>query len=537
MIDNGGPAAPTFPRGPVVLCILDGLGLGEPSDCNALFAARTPNLCEVDRAYIGTRLAAAGRAVGLAPGQMGNSNVGHIHIGSGCLMPQDGPRIDAAIADGTFFERPALIELMDGVRSRGGTLHILGLVSDGGVHSALNHLRALLTMARRRAVGRVAVHAFLDGRDVSPGTAPGYLEEVARELDRSPGHRLATVAGRYYAMDRDRRWERLELALAAILRGEGRVAGGIIEAVEAWEAAEETDEFVTPTVLGGYSGVEPADGFLAFNFRADRMRQMVRALLFPDRIPVNVEPLDGAPPVVTMTRYDREFPVPVVFEPVRTSMGLGEAVSVAGVSQLRIAETEKYAHVTYFFNGGRESPFAGEDRILVPSPPVATYDREPRMSARAVTEHLLEALYAAEHPLIVVNYANPDMVGHTGDFDAAVAAVESVDRAVGRLVETIEGIGGVALITSDHGNVEKMANDSGCHTAHTVNDVPCFLVGPGFTRGGKWGLRRGGLIDVAPTVLGLLGLEVPETMSGTSLLVHAKADTVTRGEILDGCRQ
>ncbi|MFO7942658.1 MAG: 2,3-bisphosphoglycerate-independent phosphoglycerate mutase [Bacillota bacterium] len=525
--------------GPVLLLIIDGMGLSPATEGNALLAASTPHLCEIDAHYIGTRLDASGDAVGLAPGQMGNSNVGHLHLGAGRIVCQHGLRIDRAIEDGSFFDNPALSRLMDQTRISGATLHIMGLVSDGRVHSDLKHLSALLTMARRRAVAEVAVHAFLDGRDVSPGTAPRYLHLLEKELRRSPGHRLATVSGRYYAMDRDRRWDRLNLALAAILRGEGRRVGGVLEAIEAWRAAGESDEFVLPTVLGGYSGIEPHDAFVTFNYRADRMRQLVGALLHPEFGPVDASPLRTGARLVTMTRYDPEFRCPAAFELQDMPNTLGEVVSRAGLRQLRLAETEKYAHVTYFLNGGREQPYRGEDRVMVPSPKVATYDHQPEMSADEVTDRLVEGIVSGKYHLVVANYANPDMVGHTGDFAAAVRAVEAVDEGMGRVLAALRETKGVALILSDHGNVEKMVNDAGAHTAHTTNEVPCWLVGEEFVRDGSRLLRRGGgLSDAAPTILELLGLEVPREMSGRTLLADPHGGCqLWRGDLLDGCRK
>ncbi len=538
-MEDAPPVELAMPGGPVVLTIIDGLGLSGDVEGNALRAARVPNLCFVDRTYIGGTLRASGEAVGLAPGEMGASNVGHLHLGSGRPVLQDGLRIDRAIADGSFFENPALSELMDEVRSNGSTLHLLGLLSDGRVHSDIAHLRALLTMARRRAVGRVAVHAFLDGRDVSPGTASDYLESLDEELVRSPDHRLATISGRYYGMDRDHRWDRLGLALAAILRGEGRPAGGAIEAAETWLSAGESDEFVLPTVLGGYPGIEPRDAFITFNYRADRMRQLADALLRPRVAEVDTTPLRGPARLITMTRYDPTFDCPAAFEPQEIDATLGQAVSESGRAQLRLAETEKYAHVTYFLNGGREEPFPGEDRVMVPSPGVATYDECPEMSAEAVTDRLVEVLEGGRHDLIVVNYANPDMVGHTGDFDAAVCAVETVDRELGRFLEILDSVGGVAVILSDHGNAEKMINEVGPHTAHTSGEVPCFLVGREFHREGSLRFRDGGgLIDVAPTILRIMGIPVPRAMTGECLFAAAGSPGETsRGDVLDGCRE
>ncbi|MFP4200299.1 MAG: 2,3-bisphosphoglycerate-independent phosphoglycerate mutase [Clostridia bacterium] len=537
MMPEGDTPGPNL-SGPVVLLIIDGMGLCPSTEGNALLAASTPHLCEIDARYIGTRLSSSGDAVGLRPGQMGNSNVGHLHLGAGRIVPQDGLRIDRAISDGSIFNNPELSRLMDQTRKSGATLHIMGLVSDGRVHSDLRHLFALLTMARRRAVGNVAVHAFLDGRDVSPGTAPKYLSALEEQLRRSPDHRLATISGRYYAMDRDRRWDRLDLALAAILRGEGRRAGGVREAIEAWSAAGESDEFVLPTVLGGYSGVDPDDTFLTFNYRADRMRELVGALSHPGCGQVDTSPLRRGVRMVTMTRYDPEFSCPAAFELQDIPNTLGEVVSRARLRQLRLAETEKYAHVTYFFNGGREQPYPGEDRVLVPSPKVDTYDTKPEMSAREVTDRLVEAIVGETYHFVVANYANPDMVGHTGDFAAAVSAVETIDGELGRILAALREAEGVALILSDHGNVEKMINDSGAHTAHTAHEVPCWLVGEGFLRGGSSLLRRGGLSDAAPTILDLLGLEVPREMTGKGLLAASDGGCdIWRGDVLDGCRE
>ena len=503
--------------GPVTLLILDGLGISDGDGADAVRAASKPALCGLWERFPRAVLEASGTAVGLYPGQMGNSNVGHLHLGAGRVILHDARRIDRDIEEGVLFRNEALLGIMHRVRKRDATLHILGLVSDGQVHSDLEHLGALVEMAQREQVLGVAVHAFLDGRDVPPCSARKHLEHVERDLASRKGHRVATVAGRYYAMDRDNRWDRTSCAAAAILRGEGGEARSSLEALEEAYSRGETDEFVRPTVVNGYQGYRPGDAFLFFNFRADRARQMVRALMDPGLSTCDVAPLVPPADLVTLVQYGCEFNCPVVYAPVEINQTLGEQVSLAGYRQLRLAETEKYAHVTYFFSGGREEAFPGEERVLIPSPPVATYDLQPEMSAEAVADVLVEHIGRAEFDLIVANLANLDMVGHTGDFAAAVRAVETVDLCVHRVAEATLEAGGALFITADHGNAEQMGDGDGePHTAHTANDVPCIFV----AEGDDWALReRGCLTDVAPSVLDLLAIPRPGIMTGRSLLV------------------
>ncbi|MFO8060824.1 MAG: 2,3-bisphosphoglycerate-independent phosphoglycerate mutase [Bacillota bacterium] len=503
--------------GALTLLILDGLGLSRGGGADAVRAAKTPWLCQLWRGCPRAVLRASGEAVGLYPGQMGNSNVGHLHLGAGRVILHEGRRIDRAIRRGELFRNEALLGVMERVRSRGAVLHFMGLVSDGRVHSDLEHLAALIRMARSEGLGEVAVHAFLDGRDVPPCSASKYLERLEREVAPRAGHRVATVAGRYYAMDRDNRWDRTAAAVAAILRGEGRAADSCRQALEESYSRGQTDEFVQPTVVGGYAGYRPGDAFLFFNFRADRARQLVQALLDPGLSTCDVAPLVPPADLVTMVQYGREFDCPVAFAPVEVTGTLGEWVSRVGYRQLRLAETEKYAHVTYFFNGGREEPFPGEQRVLIPSPPVATYDMKPEMSAERVTDAVVDGIGSSSYDLIVANLANLDMVGHTGDFDAAVRAAAAVDACLGRVAGATLEAGGMLLVTADHGNAETMVDADGePHTAHTANDVPFILV----AGSDGWALREsGGLADVAPTVLDLLGIRQPELMTGRSLLL------------------
>ncbi len=505
---------------PLVLIILDGWGWAPPSPGNAITQARTPNFDNLRAAFPFTVLGAAGEAVGLPEGQMGNSEVGHLNIGAGRVVYQDITRITKAIRTGEFFRNPVLVAAMEKARSR--SLHLLGLVSDGGVHSHLEHLYALLEMARRFSVERVFIHAFLDGRDVPPASAGGYLaalEEKCRELGTGE---IATVMGRYYAMDRDKRWERVEKAFAALVAGEGEKASSARAALEASYARGVTDEFVVPTVITDDFGrprgtIAPGDVVIFFNFRADRARELTRA--FTDRDFAGFPRKNGFPGVhfVCMTQYDATIEAPVAFPPVSLSSTLGEVLAGLGLRQLRIAETEKYAHVTFFFNGGVEEPNPGEDRILIPSPKVATYDLKPEMSAYEVTDAVLRELAADKYDVVVLNYANPDMVGHTGVLEAAVKAVEAVDECLGRVVAAVRARGGVALVTADHGNAEQMLEEDGTpHTAHTTNDVPFILVGEAY-RGAS--LREGGVLaDIAPTMLDILGVPRPEEMTGRSLL-------------------
>jgi 2,3-bisphosphoglycerate-independent phosphoglycerate mutase len=504
-------------RRQVMLVVLDGWGLREETEANAVALARTPVFDKLWRTCPRTRLGASGRDVGLPVGQMGNSEVGHLTIGAGRVLPQDMTRIDDAIASGDFFENPVLICAFERARAERAAIHVVGLLSDGGVHSHLRHCFALLELARRLEFPDVHMHVFTDGRDASPTGGAGDVRELLGVLEASGVGSLATVVGRYFAMDRDRRWERTRVAYEAMIRREGTRTADPVGAIEAAYARGVTDEFLPPLVCAEAGGIGPGDGVIFFNFRADRARQVLRALSDPafGEFPRPAAP-DGGPllvrDMVTMARYLDDLPAGVAFPRLDVCDGFGEVVSRAGLRQLRAAETEKYAHVTYFFNGGVEQPWPGERRLLIPSPRVATYDLQPEMSAREMTSRLIERIRSDPPDVVVLNYANPDMVGHTGNLAAAIAAVEAVDAELGRLLEVWPG---PALIVADHGNAETMREPDGSpHTAHTTNPVPCLLVG---AEAGVE-LREGGALqDVAPTLLGLLGLEQPPVMRGTDL--------------------
>ncbi len=512
--------------GPVALVVLDGWGLSDETEGNAIALARTPNMDRFLAVYPHSTLRADGESVGLLHGQMGNSNVGHLNLGAGRIVYQDHTRIHRAIDSGEFARNPVLLDAMERARAR-GRLHLLGLVSDGGVHSHIRHLFALLRLAADAGLsgGRVCVHAILDGRDTPPRSAKGYLTALLAEMARTGVGRVATVIGRYYAMDRDRRWERTEMAYRALVDGEGVTAPDALAAIEAAYDRGESDEFVQPTVLVEADGrpvgrIEPGDVVIFFNYRADRARQLAGALAGPEftGFPRGGR---GTPPadLVTMTLYDETLHVPVAFSHGFVPNTLGEIVSRRGWRQLRIAETEKYAHVTYFFNGGSERVFPGEVRVLIPSPKVATYDLRPEMSAYEVTERLLQELETGGYRFIVLNFANPDMVGHTGNLQAAIRAIEVVDECLGRVVDAILARRGAALIVADHGNAEQMIDrrHNQPHTAHTPNPVPCILVARGVE---GWSLRPGTMADVAPTLMELMGLQPPPEMDGRSLIVR-----------------
>ncbi|NDY43250.1 2,3-bisphosphoglycerate-independent phosphoglycerate mutase [Dissulfurirhabdus thermomarina] len=514
-------SAGAVPGRPVLLVIMDGWGWREEAEGNAIRLAATPNLDRYGRDYPFTLLEASGEAVGLPAGQMGNSEVGHLNLGAGRIVYQELTRIDKAIADGSFFRNEVLLEAVHRAREAGGTLHLLGLVSDGGVHSQMEHLFALLRLARDAGLPRVVVHAFLDGRDTLPTSGAGHVRRLLDEMAAVGCGRIGTLVGRYYAMDRDRRWDRVQRAYAALVRGEGRRATDPVAALEAAYQAGETDEFVRPVVLAEPDGmplprVADGDAVIFFNFRADRARQLTRAFTEPGFSEFDVADRPRLATFVTLTRYDEHFDLPAAFPPQHLDRILGQVVSEAGIPQLRVAETEKYAHVTYFFNGGEEQPFPGEDRVLVPSPrEVATYDLKPEMSARGVAEAVLERTAGGRYGLVVVNFANGDMVGHTGVFEAAVRACEVVDECVGRITEAWRAGGGAALITADHGNAEVMlAPGGGAATAHTMSPVPFYLVDD-IRRDRR--LRRGILADVAPTALAVMGLAQPADMTGRPL--------------------
>ena len=480
----------------VTLVVLDGWGCAPAGPGNAVELARTPVFDRLWREYPHAHLSASGEAVGLPPGQMGNSEVGHLTIGSGRILFQDLQRVNAAIADGSFYENAALLGAFERARARGGDVHLLGLVSRGGVHSHIDHLQALLELARRLGLEeRTWIHAFTDGRDVSPTAAATDLAEL-------PPERLATVVGRYYAMDRDRRWERTEVALAAIVGGEGQHGNDAVAAVRASHAEGVTDEFLLPIVLSGTPRLTQRDAAIFFNFRPDRGRQLSEKLLAAG--------ID----LTTMTRYRDDLDAAVAFGEREVRNTLAEVLAAAGRRQLHVAETETYAHVTYFFNGGVETEWPGETRVLVPSPrDVPSYDHKPEMSAREVTDRFVAEL-GDGYAFAVLNFANPDMVGHTGVIPAAVTAVETVDECLGRVVEATHAAGGVCLVTADHGNAEQLLEADGVspHTAHTTNPVPLLLTSHKFNL-----KQQGGLADLAPTALRLLGLDSPAEMTGAVL--------------------
>ncbi len=507
---------------PALLCILDGWGWRTDSTDNAIAAARTPNytrlLAECPHALLQT----SGRAVGLPTGQMGNSEVGHMNIGAGRVVAQDLPRIDSAIEDGTLATRPALLDLIAKTKAAQGGVHLMGLLSPGGVHSHQDHMAALVKILSAAGLP-VFVHAFLDGRDTPPKSARGFLEKFLKDIEGAAGVRLATVSGRYYAMDRDKRWDRVEKCYAAMVDASGQRFDDVFAALDASYAKDATDEFVLPAVLGDYAGMADGDAMLFANFRADRAREISLALLDKafsgfERARV-VKFCDAA----GMTEYSEELKAMMasLFEPVDVRESLGEVMAEHHLKQLRIAETEKYAHVTFFLNAGREEPFPGEDRILVPSPKVATYDHKPEMSAYQVTEKLEEAIASEKYDLIVCNYANPDMVGHTGIMSAAVKAVDTIDECLGRLIAALNKVGGFMLLTADHGNIELMKDpETGePYTAHTTFDVPIVIYGA--PKGTK--IENGRLADIAPTLLALMGMGKPAAMTGHSLLAGVAA--------------
>ncbi len=503
---------------PVVLCILDGWGERAESADNAIRAAKTPNWDKFIAQAPHSHMQASEHFVGLPDHQMGNSEVGHTNIGAGRVVMQDLPRIDAAIKSGELAKNPALKDFIAGLKKSGGAAHLVGLMSPGGVHSHQAHIAALARLLAEAGI-EVKVHAFLDGRDTPPKSALSCLAAFEAAVKGVKDVAIATVIGRYYAMDRDKRWDRLEKAYRCLAAGEGEKAVSAKDAVEQSYAQGKSDEFVLPTVIGDYAGIQDGDGLLCANFRADRVRQLLAALLDPRFSGFKRAHVVKFSASLGLTDYsDALNPfLKTLFPPEDLADTFGEIVSRAGLKQLRIAETEKFAHVTYFFNGGRETEFPGESRVLVPSPKVATYDVKPEMSAPEVTDRLIEAIGKGSFDVIVVNYANADMVGHTGDFAAAVKAVETVDHCLGRLAEAVTRAGGCLLVTADHGNVEMMRDTATGqpHTAHTTNPVPLLLINP---PAGIAGLRDGKLADIAPTLLALLGLPQPKAMTGQALL-------------------
>lgn len=503
---------------PLILMILDGFGIGKKGEekANAILAAKTPNLDRLFSSNPITQIGASGMDVGLPDGQMGNSEVGHTNIGAGRIVYQELTRITKTIDDDKLKDNEAIVAAMDSALEKGKALHLLGLLSPGGVHSHSTHLYGLLELAKKKGLEKVYIHAFLDGRDVPPSSAAEYVEECMNKCEEIGVGKIATVMGRYYAMDRDNRWERVEKAYAAMVYGEGVAADCPVCAVKKSYEDGVTDEFVVPAVVKGGAVIEPEDSVIFYNFRPDRAREITRTLVDPDF--KGFERRNGFFPLtyVCMTQYDATMPnVEIAFKPQTLVNTMGEYMSSLGMKQLRIAETEKYAHVTFFYNGGVEKQYDGEDRILVKSPAVATYDLQPEMSAYEVTDKLLAAIESDKYDVIILNYANCDMVGHTGVFEAAVAAVEAVDTCVGKIVGAVRAKDGVAIITADHGNADKMIDEDGePFTAHTTNPVPFCVIGYDCT------LREGGVLaDIAPTMLKILNLPQPEEMSGKSIIV------------------
>ena len=499
---------------PLLLCILDGFGIA-PDEGNAIAAANTPNLDKIFAENPVTAIGASGMDVGLPEGQMGNSEVGHTNIGAGRVVYQELTRITKAIKDGDFFENEALCKAVDNCVENGTALHLIGLLSDGGVHSHNTHMYGILELAKRKGLKEVYVHAFLDGRDVSPTSGQGFVADCVAEMEKIGVGKVASVMGRYYAMDRDNRWERVEKAYAAMVYGEGEKAADAVKAVADSYAKEVTDEFVIPTVIEGGKTISEGDSVILYNFRPDRAREITRTFVDPEFD--GFERKNGFFKLnyVCMTQYDATMPnVDVAFRPQTLKNTLGEYISAQGLSQLRIAETEKYAHVTFFFNGGIEKTYDGEDRILVASPKVATYDLQPEMSAYEVCDKCCDAIRTGKYDMIILNFANCDMVGHTGVFEAAVKAVEAVDTCVGKVVAAVEEMGGATLITADHGNADKMFEEDGSpFTAHTTNPVKFCVVGY------PCELREGGrLADIAPTMLQIMNLPQPAEMDGTSII-------------------
>ena len=507
---------------PTVLMILDGWGISSGEDNDAIAAARTPNMDSLQKLFPTTTLGASGEDVGLPDGQIGNSEVGHLNLGAGRVVYQDFTRINNAIESGNFQKNPVFSESFKMIKKASGRLHVMGLMSDGGVHSHIDQIKALASFAASSGIDDIFVHAFMDGRDTPPNSGIDHIRNMESYLASLGKGCIAVVSGRYYAMDRDNRWDRLELAYRAMLVGEGKVATSGEEAVRKAYDRGETDEFILPTVIqgdGGTSGlISDGDGIIFMNFRGDRAREITHALNDAEFNGFVRPAVANLSSYVCLAQYDESFDHPVAFPPIVLENIMGEVLSREGLTQLRIAETEKYAHVTFFYNGGVEQLFEGEDRCLIQSPKdVPTYDLKPRMSADEVTGELLERLDSGRYDFVIVNYANPDMVGHTGVFEAAVTAIEAVDECVGRIAEKVQELGGVLIVTSDHGNAESMVDSGGtAHTAHTTHQVPLVMVGPDFSKG-KPVLAEGCLADVAPTLLKIMGIAQSAEMTGTSL--------------------
>ena len=503
---------------PLALIIMDGFGLRKETEGNAIAAAKHPNLDRLWATCPHTRIGASGMDVGLPDGQMGNSEVGHTNMGAGRIVYQELTRITKSIEEGEYLSNPVLLHAMENAKRPGAALHLMGLLSDGGVHSHIRHLFGLIEMAKKMGVEKVYIHCFMDGRDVPPTSGAEYIEELQKELEKTGVGKIATVSGRYYAMDRDNRWERVVKAYDAMVNGEGVKAPDPAAMMRQSYADGVTDEFIVPAVVTEGAEVKSEDSVIFFNFRPDRARELTRTLVDPDF--AGFERKKGFFPLtyICMTQYDATMPnVEVAYAPQSLANTFGEYISKNGLTQLRIAETEKYAHVTFFFNGGVEAPYPGEDRALIPSPKVATYDLQPEMSAYLVTDEVVKRIRSGKYDVIILNYANCDMVGHTGVFEAAVKAVEAVDTCLGRTLAAIEEMGGRAFVTADHGNADMMTDEEGNpFTAHTTNPVPFIAVG--FPEGTKLLPHGGRLADIAPTMLQALGLPQPAEMTGRSML-------------------
>ena len=501
-----------------MLMILDGFGINENEKGNAVKLANTPNIDKLMKTCPTTVIHTSGLQVGLPEGQMGNSEVGHTNIGAGRIVYQELTRITKSIENGDFFSIPELVAAIENCKEHNSKLHILGLLSDGGVHSHMRHLFAILELAKRKDFEDVYVHCFLDGRDTPPASGENYIAKLEEKMKEKGVGKIASISGRFYAMDRDKRWQRIQKAYDALVNGVGNKATTAVSAIESSYQKEVFDEFVEPTVI--YSGDEPVatigenDSVIFFNYRPDRAREITRTLVDPEFNEFETKKLNLY--YVCFTQYDETLPnVHIAFKPETLKNTFGEYISNKGLTQLRIAETEKYAHVTFFFNGGEEKQYPGEDRILVPSPKVETYDMQPEMSAEEVTQKVVEAIKSKKYNAIILNYANPDMVGHTGNLDAAIQAVEKIDDCVQRVVEAVNEVEGTLIITADHGNAEQMIDykTGEPHTAHTTNPVPLILVGKDGVK-----LKEGKLADLAPTMLEIMGLEKPEEMTGESLI-------------------
>ena len=500
---------------PLALIIMDGFGLRKETEGNAIAAAKHPTLDRLWATCPHTQIGASGLDVGLPDGQMGNSEVGHTNMGAGRIVYQELTRITKSIEEGEYLTNPALVHAMENAKKPGTALHLMGLLSDGGVHSHIRHLFGLLEMAKKNGVEKVFIHCFMDGRDVPPTSGAEYIDELQQELDKIGVGKIATVSGRYYAMDRDNRWERVVKAYDAMVNGEGVKAPDPVAMMHQSYADGVTDEFTVPAVVTENATIRSGDSVIFFNFRPDRARELTRALVDPDF--AGFRRKRGFFPLVyiCMTQYDATMPnVEVAYKPEDLTNTFGEYISKQGLTQLRIAETEKYAHVTFFFNGGVEAPYPGEDRVLIPSPKVATYDMQPEISAYLVTDEVVKRIRSGKYDVIILNYANCDMVGHTGVFEAAVKAVETVDACLGRMLAAIDEMGGRAFVTADHGNADRMTDEEGKpFTAHTTNPVPFYIVGADVK------LRDGKLADIAPTMLDLMGLQKPAEMDGETLIV------------------